>query len=365
MKSPTREVFERFLKLGLFGFGGPLALVAQMQRDLVERDQWIPHEEFQRVFTLIKAMPGAVGVNTAVYLGRRRAGWKGGAVAALGLIGPAAILVIAISFVYDDLRGGPFNHFLIGLQAAALGLVLAALKPLAGAQARDTRFWFLGLIAAVIFARDWIPEPLLIVGGGAAWVLWRWRPKALFSFVWGPASMIVLWQIALICTEAGAFVFGSGVAIAPLLERDFVTEMGWVTRPEFMDALAIGQATPGPFLITATFLGYKVAGLAGAIVATFCVFGVGILHMLTWFPSAVNRLSRLRWLPDFLFGAFAMVCGTIVWTVISLASVWTTRPAVYAILFAVFGLTVWRKWPSWLLILSGGGAGILLHFAGL
>lgn len=365
MTTPAREVFKRFVKLGMFGFGGPLALVAQMQRDLIEKEKWIPQEEFQKVFTLIKAMPGAVAFNTAVYLGRRKAGWKGGTAAAFGLVGPAAIMIIAISFIYDDIRGGLFDDFLVGLQAAALALVLAALKPLAGPQAKDIRFWMLGLVGAVIFARHWIPEPLIIIGGGLGWVLWRRRPKALMSLVLGPASFVVLWQIAVICLEAGAFVFGSGVAIAPLLERDFVAETGWVTQAEFMDALAIGQATPGPFLLTATFLGYKVAGLLGALVATVCIFGIGFIHMMTWFPAAVTRLSKLSWLPDFLFGAFAMVCGTIVWTVISLSSVWVPRPGIFLILFGVLGMTLFMRWPAWLMILIGGFVGLGFGLAGL
>jgi chromate transporter len=139
-----------------------------------------------------------------------------------------------------------------------------------------------------------------------------------------------------ICFKAGAFVFGTGIAITPILERDFVQSMHWITHGEFMDALAIGQITPGPVLLTTTFLGYKVAGLLGAITATTGVFLAGFIHMSTWFPMAVEKLATQKWIEDFLFGALAMVVGTILVTVIVLLSKWTSSPILY--LIVVFSL---------------------------
>jgi chromate transporter len=138
--------------------------------------------------------------------------------------------------------------------------------------------------------------------------------------------------------------------------------MGWVTHSEFMDALAIGQITPGPVLLTTTFLGHKVAGIPGAFVATTGVFLAGFIHMMTWFPAAVNKLSKQKWIQDFLFGALAVVVGTIVVTVVVLASDWKSQPQYYLLVAACLFMAWKIKSPSWLIIIVGAIAGYGLAF---
>lgn len=363
----AKEVFLGFLRLGFTGFGGPLALIAQMQRDFIEERKWIPPDEFQKAFTLIKAMPGAVAFNMAVYLGRRRGGYVGGFLAGVGLIGPAFVAIILFSSSYSRIHSLPMlSKVLTGMQAAALALILAALKPLAGPYLRQIGFWILVVVSAVVFALKGLSEPILILSFGGAYALWRHqiRQRRVASgakvLILAGASSEILAKLFWICFKAGAFVFGTGIAIAPMLERDFVHDLGWLTHAEFMDGLAIGQITPGPVLLTTTFLGHKVAGLPGALVATTGVFLAGFFHMMTWFPPAVNALSRQRWIEDFLFGALAVVVGTILVTIGVLGSEWTDHPVIYAMV--VFGVFLsWKtKAPSWAIVLVGAIFGLVL-----
>lgn len=355
------EVFVGFLKLGFTGFGGPLALVAQMQRDFVDEKRWVDPEEFQTAFALIKSMPGAVAFNSAVYVGGKRAGFLGGVAAGFALIAPSFVFITAFASFYPVLsQSSAFDRIFDGMQAGALALILAALKPLTGRYFSSATFWALAAAAAGIFFADLIPEPVLIVGGGILVVLVK-RHRASSA----PASPaigdpLILAGLFWICFKAGAFVFGSGLAIAPMLEKDFVQRLAWVTRDEFMDALAIGQVTPGPVLLTTTFLGHKVAGLPGAFTATIGVFLAGFIHMSTWFPRAVKSLARKKWIDDFTLGALAMVTGTIVTTVVILGKDWAGKPAIYLILAGVFVAAMRTKLPSWLLIILGGLAGLLL-----
>lgn len=164
------HVFLSFLRLGTTGFGGPLALLALMQRDFVEKEKWIPLDEFQRAFTLIKSMPGAVAFSTAVYLGRRYAGWAGGCAAAVGLLLPSFVFILLFSAWYTRMKDAPvFARLLLGMQAAALALIVAALKGLAGPWLKETTFLVLAVIGGAIFATNRVPEPMLIIAGGLFW----------------------------------------------------------------------------------------------------------------------------------------------------------------------------------------------------
>lgn len=349
------DVLLPFLRLGITGFGGPLALVAQMQTDFVEKRQWIPQEEFQQAFTLIKSMPGAVAFNTAVYLGKRRAGFLGALLAGLGLVMPAFLMILFFAANYSFFHASSLmDKLLTGMQAGALALILAAVKPLTGNYLKSIPFWTLVATAMILFSKTQIPEPMLILGGGILCILTKISKVESKNTL---RSLPVLPQLFWICFKAGAFVFGSGIAIAPMLEKDFVQDLHWITHTEFMDALAVGQITPGPVLLTTTFLGHKVAGLAGAILATSGVFLAGFIHMTTWFPTAVNKLSRQKWIQDFLFGALAMVVGTILATVIRLLLPWSTLPQLYGVM-AFSLLLAWKfKIPSWSIILIGAGLG--------
>jgi len=160
----------------------------------------------------------------------------------------------------------------------------------------------------------------------------------------------------MVCFKAGALVFGTGLAIVPMLQHDVVVTHHWLTQNEFLDALAFGQLTPGPVVITATYIGHKVAGISGAVVATLGIFIAAFFHMSTWFPRVVKKLRGKVWIQDFVFGAVAAVIGPIIVAVYKMSL--SVEPTISAmgIGLVAFGLTIFDVIPVWVII---PGAGIL------
>ncbi len=359
--SSFSEIFKYFLKLGTTGFGGPLALIAIMQKELVEDRRWMSREEFASALSMIKAMPGALAFQTAVFLGRHRGGHWGGTAAGLGLILPSFVLMIILAeFYYLAENILSVRIFFNGMQAAAVVLMIQALRSLAAPYMKIRRFWLAFVLGGVIFYFDWTPEPLLILGAGFIGVIWSLRRHYFFGFF--PieilpsfeAAFSKLGMLAWVCFKAGAVVFGSGLAIAPLLARDFVDNLHWITTAEFLDALALGQITPGPVLLTVTFIGFKVAGWLGAVVATIAIFLPGYFHMQTWFPPMLSVLRRQKWIEDFLIPALGVICGVLLVTIFKITEAWGQSWGMMWILFFCAVISLRFKIPSWALILSGG-----------
>lgn len=361
-----KEIFFYFLRLGALGFGGPLALVAQMQKDLVQERKWISNEEFAQGLALIKSMPGPLAFSTASYLGTKRGGFWGGQLAGWCLVLPAFLMMLALGYYYESFSQISWvNAMLAGMQAAAMALIIFSIKGLAQGYFRIKMFWFLMLIAGAL---TWagLPEPIVILGmGGASLVIRYWRPTqhSLWSAVGliSPLSFFAdekIRDLTWICLKSGAVVFGTGLAMVPILEHGFVHDMHWMTHGQFMDALAFGQMTPGPVLITVTFVGFKVAGFAGALIATVSIFFASSVHMTTWFPRMTGWLAQQKWVSHFVFGALAAVIATLVLTTGKLLWAGTWQQAV----LTGIGLACLFRWkiPSWMMVIIGGVVGLLV-----
>jgi chromate transporter len=301
----------------------------------------------------------------AVFLGHRRAGFWGALLAGIGLILPATVIIMLLASQYADLQKiQQLNHVFLAMQAAALGLIFVAIRTMAHQYLKSFLFWVLLIFSAVLFFRDILPEALLIVLGGLIAVMAKSQkfktPKfAFFALAAAPMdSTSVLQEIFWICFKAGAFVFGSGLAIVPTLEADFVTKNQWLTHAQFMDALVIGQITPGPVLLTTTFMGYLVAHWQGALVATGSIFLASFVHMSTWFPRAIDFLSRQSWIKSFVLGTTAAVVGCLLITAMKLQIQFERNWFYHLITLVVIFLSLKTKWPSWLLILLGAIAGL-------
>jgi chromate transporter len=375
-----REVFSYFIKLGALGFGGPLALIAAMQKDLVEKRRWMEPHAFARTFALIKAMPGPIAFQVAVYLGHRRAGFLGALAAAVGLLLPAFILMILLGVFEKTFEASPlWIAAMLGMQAGALGLIAASLKGLFWNHRTQPLFWCLLVIAIfpVIIFPAW--EPVVIFGAGLVAVQIRkmGRPPpaavamAFPTFVFGDPHALVqssmtwmqAWfELTISCFKAGAFVFGSGLAIVPMMEGDFVTRLGWLTRDQFMEALAFGQITPGPVTITATFIGFKTLGFIGALTATVAVFGAPFFHMTTWFPRVNEKLAGKKWISDFLLGAIAAVVAAVAISVIRLGMGGEFGPLHYVLMGIAFLATLSGRIPAWVLVPATGAISALAAF---
>lgn len=348
-----KEIFLYFLRLGCLGFGGPLALVAQMQKELVQHKNWMSEEEFRQTFGLIKAMPGPVAFQTAVYLGQHRKGFWGGLLAAIGLVFPAFLLMIALAMAYQKFVEIPWmNSALKGMELAAFALIVWALKSLAQNFFKKYLFWVL-FSAGILFSfLTSIPEPLLILlFGSVAVAAGKLKPHSVRS-----VELTLVW----VCLKAGAFVFGTGLAIVPFLEGDFVTQLQWITHEQFMDALSFGQLTPGPVTITVAFIGYKVSGWWGATLATTAIFLPSFFHMVTWFPRMISWMKKQTWILAFSLGVTAAVCSAIVFSLWKMTDEWLWHQYLgISIAILVLFLT---KIPPWALILLAGGIGASANF---
>jgi len=342
-----KEVFLYFFRLGTLGFGGPLALVSSMQKDLVEQRKWISEKEFNSAFSLIKAMPGPIAFMTAVFLGRHRASLIGGLLAAIGLVIPAAILMILFSLFFKKLGDLTYTQIiLMGMQVCAIGVILGSLKGLVKNNTRDIFFWFLVFVAGFINYFHPQVEPIIILSFGLLVILLKkiGRKNTLSELG------LLFW----VCFKAGGLVFGSGLAIVPMLKHDVVTKYHWLTNAEFLDALAFGQMTPGPVVITATFIGHHLYGGVGAVVATIAIFLASFFHMMTWFPIIIKRVQGQHWINDFIFGAVAAVVGPIIVTVLKLYQNLEFSYLNIVFLILSFVLTLKAKLPLWLIIPGGG-----------
>lgn len=362
------EVQTYFLRLGALGFGGPLSLIAMMQRDLIEVRHWISSDEFKQAFALIKSMPGPVAFQTAVYLGNKRAGRWGGLAAGIAILLPAFLMILIYGYYYDGLSANKtVNWFMMGMQVSAVVTILFGLKSFFLPYIRRFDYWFILITAAVTFHFGVLPEPVLIIGGAA---LWAFRRKLFFGAnpAGGAAALIVIdpkfLELILVCAKAGAIVFGTGLAIVPILEHDFVARLHWMTHAEFMNALAIGQVTPGPVMISATFIGFKTFGLKGAFAATVSVFGPSFFHMMTWFNSAIQFLSRQKWIQDFVFAATSIIMGTLLVTTVDIMLPWAATPWCFGLFIFIFLLAAKSKWPAWVLIPTGGAVAMIVGFLG-
>ncbi len=329
-----------------------------MQKDLIEQRGWMTQSQFNASFSLIKAMPGPVAFQTAVFLGRIRAGFLGGLLAAIGLVFPAFTLMILFSLFFSSIGEFSFTHkILIGMQVAALGVILGSLKGLIGNNLRNLQFWILVIISGLINYYHPSLEPMIIVLFGLMTIfikkLIQNRQMQLLSF----APLLLaqnLKDLGFVCFKAGALVFGTGLAIVPMLQHDVVVKYQWLNQSEFLDALAFGQMTPGPVVITATYIGHKVAGMSGAIVATLAIFSAAFFHMSTWFPYVVQKISGKKWISDFTFGAVAAVVGPIIVTVYKMSMAMNLNGILVAMSLASFVITILNLVPLWLLIPAGG-----------
>jgi chromate transporter len=335
-----------FLKLGASGFGGPLALIAHMQKDLVGRHKLIDETEFRNSLGFIKSLPGPVALQMVAYHSYQIGGFLTAVFSSFLFVLPASLMMTAIAIFYNDLYSfSAVNTWLEGIQGAVFLIIALALLPLSKGYRQSFIFWLLLFFSFLLVWKMGVSEPIVILLAGTMSLASRYLIRhQLRSFI--------LLDIFWVCLKAGGLAFGTGLAIIPLLQRDFVDLHQWVTQKQFLDAIAFGQMTPGPVSVTVTFVGYKVAGLSGALIATLGIFLPGFINMTTWFPRLYHSLRSQKWVGDFVMGATAAICAGILFVLQTLfSSVQVGSMIVPGILFAV---SFRRHVPTWLLILMSG-----------
>jgi len=284
------EVGRLFLRLGVIGFGGPAAHIALMRDEVVRRRGWLDDAEFLDLVGATNLIPGPNSTELAIHLGHRRAGGRGLVVAGLGFIAPAVLIVGVLAWLYErhgtdpalaDLRYGVLPVIIAIVGHALVGLGRVALVSPVGAVAATAAL--AGFLAGV-------HELVLLVAAGAAAVLWanrrRLRPgRAPLVLLLaggepgaGPTAPS-LWRLFLVFLEIGSILYGSGYVLLAYLQRNLVTDLGWLSEQELLDAVSVGQVTPGPVFTTATFVGWQIDGWAGAAVATVGIFAPSFLFV--------------------------------------------------------------------------------------
>jgi chromate transporter len=338
-----RDLLRYFLGLGGLGFGGPIALVGYMQRDLVEERGWFTDDEFRQALAVGQTMPGPLAAQVAMWFGYLQAGAWGALAVSVPFVLPAFVIVTAVAIVYARYEGLPAVHAIfLGVGPAVLAIIAIAAYKLARATNKsDPLLWGIAVIVCVstVISGAELVWLFLLAGAFGAVYYGGGLPRranvaavspvgalaAVKGFAW-TGSGASLGSLGWFFFKIGALTFGSGLAVVPFLQAGLVDDTGWLTQQQFVDAVAIGLISPGPVVIMATFAGYLVYGIAGAAVATACVFLPALLLVVVPGPLIRRHENHPR-LQGFVKGATAAAAGAIAGAAVVIAQDVIDRPA--------------------------------------
>jgi chromate transporter len=374
-----RDFLVYFLGLGTFGFGGPIALTGYMQRDLVEKRRWISKRDYIEGLALAQLAPGPLAAQLAIYLGWVRAGVLGATLVSLAFVLPSFLMVLVLSGFYVRYGGVAWMQgAFYGIGAAVIAIIArSSVKLVRLTMGQDRLLWILFLVNVVATAWTQTEVLSIILLSGVAALLLKAPPKpalgttaavlvpwpCLITGLQGPAPDNVLLKILLYFAEAGAFVFGSGLAIVPFLHGGVVDNFHWLNDRQFLDAVAVAMITPGPVVITVAFIGYLVAGPLGATMAAIGVFLPCYFFVIGPAPY-YRRFAGNRSIKAFVDGVTAAAVGAIVGAVLVLGQ----RSIVDIPTVLIFAVTLGaliriKKVPEPVVILVAGMVGLVLKTA--
>jgi chromate transporter len=349
------ELAAVFGRLGTTAVGGPAVHIAMTRAEVVERRGWIDDAEFLDLLGLANIVPGPTSTEVAMHVGRVRAGRRGLVVAGLAFIVPATLIVGVLAWAYDRYGTRPAAEDLLrGVKPIVLAVVAVAVAGLARTAVRTPLAAVIVAGAAAAFLAG-IDELLVLVVAGLLGLLWSGRgrlPSGLGLLV-PVAADPSLWRVFALFLRIGAVLYGSGYVLLAFLRHDLVDGRGWITESQLLDAVAIGQLTPGPVFTTATFVGYLVAGPGGAAVATVGIFLPSFLFVAAT-SGLVERARRSSLVRAFLDGLNAAAVGLMAGVAGTLAGDAVDGPFTAALVAAALALTIkWKVNAAWLLL---GGA---------
>jgi chromate transporter len=324
-----KELLVYFLKLGTWGFGGPVALVGYMHRDLVEDKKWISEDDYKEGLALSQLAPGPLAAQLSIYLGYVHYRLLGATLAGLVFVLPSFLMVLGIGYAYVEFGGLPWMQAVFyGVGAAVIGIIaMGGYKLTTKTIGKDKLLWSIFLVLAIVtFVTEEENAWLIIASGLAVWFV-----KTPPTFSRSPSLIVpilmelspslfnsTLGEIAWFFTKAGAFVFGSGLAIVPFLYGGVVKEFHWLNEQQFLDAVAVAMITPGPVVITVGFIGYLVAGFSGACVAALATFLP--CYLFTVIPAPYfKKYGKNPAIKAFVDGVTAAAVGAIAGAVLVLA----------------------------------------------
>jgi chromate transporter len=367
-----RELVRYFLRLGCLGFGGPVALVGQMERELVDDKKWLTKEQMREAIAICQSLPGPLAIQVGVYVSYLRGGFWGAWAGGWSFILPNFVIVAALGALYvylGDLQ--PVTGIFYGVSPAVIALILHSCYRLAKLGMEDWLQWAIAGVCLVVTVVLQAEVALLFIGAGIVGILYygsllRKTPATLavtapvLAALAPDASGSIIGKLLLFFLKAGSLTFGSGLVIVPFLEQGLVQQFGWLDQRQFLIAVAIGMISPGPVVITATFVGYLVAGFWGSLVSTIGIFLPSFLFVLI----AAPLLARHRGNPNvqgFVKGAYGAAIGTILGACILLGRIaigdWLTA------LIAIVSLAILFRWKvsNPLLIAATGLIGLVAY----
>ena len=371
-----RELLLYFLRLGTFGFGGPIALVGYMQRDLVERRKWVSSEDYLEGLAFSQLCPGPLAAQLAKYLGWLHSGTMGATLTGLAFVLPSFLMVLVLASLYVHYGQLAWIQGLFyGIGAAVSAIIIrSAWKLMQRTLGKDYLLW--GLFAALAITTVWTKTEMvwLFILSGLIALFVKAPPKLranpvkaailspdFFAGLAGAASLGTLGSVFVFFLKAGAFVFGSGLAIVPFLYGGVVGQYHWLTERQFLDSVAVAMITPGPIVITSGFIGYLVAGPIGACAAALAVFLPPYVLVIFGAPH-YRRFAKNMQVKAFVQGVTAAAVGAIAGAALILSERAVVDKATIVIAVVTFGLlVVFKRIPEPVLIVGAGAAGIVLH----
>jgi len=369
--SPRREVAAYFTRLGIVAFGGPAAHIAMMREEVVRRRHWVSDEQFLDLLGITNLIPGPNSTEMAIHLGYTRAGAWGLVLGGVCFIAPAMLIVLALAWVYVRWGALPIaTSLLYGVKPVIIAIVVQAMWGLARTAIRGPLLAG-AFVAATALALAGVHELAILFGAGGLAALLTARPRAVAGVLvlaaWAAparalaaataAGGVALGTMTLVFLKIGAVLYGSGYVLLAFLRADFVERLGWLTDRQLLDAVAVGQVTPGPVFTTATFIGFLLAGVPGALLATVAIFLPSFVFV------AVSRpwLPRLRASPraaGFLDGVNVAALGLMAAVAWQLGRAAIVDPLTAGLALGAVALLLATRINSVWLIAAGGIVGI-------
>ncbi len=378
------EIVAVFLKLGAMSYGGP-AIMGIMQHEIQEKRSWLSKENFVEGLALVNMLPGPGATQLGIFLGYVRGGWWGGFAAGISFILPALIIMLALTFAYTAYGELPRARDLFyGLTPVVVGIFAIAIFRLSKAAIRDVKQIMLAVVSVLILAFTPLGiVPSMLFGGALGVTLYGSKIKGLAAILilalslgwwhffggWFTASVAStshagasILDVGLFFFKVGAFTFGGGLSVLAFMQEQVVNQLHWLNSQEFLDGLALGQLTPGPILMIAAFVGYKVAALPGALIGAIAIFLPSFMLMLSLLP-AFDRVKQIVWIKAALKGIGPVVIGMITVTLVRMLP--AALPDMLTIVMAiatVIILGLWRRVGPLSLMVCGGALGLLLGY---
>lgn len=344
-----QEVVRYFLRLGLIGFGGPVALVGQMERELVTERGWLTKEQMREAIAVCQSLPGPLAIQVGIYVSYLRCGFWAAWAAGWAFILPNFVIVAGLGALYVHYGGlQPVTAIFYGVSPAVIALILYSCYRLAKLGMEDALQWTLAAVCLAVTVTLQAEVAWLFLGAGILGALYYGgrfrRPPAGTSLmtlmpIAPAASSSTVGKLLVFFLKAGSLTFGSGLVIVPFLQQGVVQQYGWLDERAFLVAVAVGMISPGPVVITATFVGFLVAGFWGALAATVGIFLPSFILVLVAAPLLARYRSN-RAIQGFVKGAYAAAIGTILGACVLLGRVaigdWLTVLIALASLGALF-----------------------------